>query len=283
MSTENHLIGCLPLSNCDGDNVEQSCLSRLEESIIQTFTDKGFPLLRYTTVHLVNQEEKVVPSFSINLSTFPEVWDQLYEDESYAMLDPVFSILLNQNGDDRIHYGSWLQLEEKALSDPSYFNLPAESVNANGRLKVYEHAEEYGLKTVLYVLLADGDSRSIILLANDGDPAETDAQLDEDFWRTLLGCIVHINFTIESTSNCMLCDKHLRIAGGERVVINKQQIQILKAYLEQPTLTAKLVAEKINLAETTVNYHLKEIRKKFCMPKMSGYVLAEFAKKHKIL
>ncbi len=280
---DSSIVECLPLIGCEGDQSETNCIQRIEQSIVETFAEQGFDSVRYTSVQIVVKDDLIVPSFSINLSTFPPEWDKLYEDKEYAVIDPVYWMLVNQENSQRVNFGSWHDIEQAALEDLEKYSLKEDAKSKSGRLIVYEGYEQHGLNSGLYIILADEEGRTIIHLASKMPHEELAQRLNDTYWKKILGMIIHINYAIEGTRNCSFCDKHLRIAGGETVVINPQQIEILKCYLDNPKATAKSVAEKVFVSESTINYHLKEIRKKFSMPETSGLALAQFAHKHRLL
>jgi DNA-binding CsgD family transcriptional regulator len=277
------IIECLPLSRCDGQRENPTCLQHIEAAIINEFTGMGYPYVRFTSVQLTIDKDNLVPSFSINLSTYPESWEKRYDGEDFSLIDPLYYKLVTQTDDDRLIYGTMRDLEQEALADPGLYGLDQKkALSENGRLKVYESMQNSGIHSGLYVLAADGEHRTVFLMAKD-ESMSNGRDIDEAFWRSIIGRIIHIDYVLEGTRDCQKCDKHLRIAGGEPVVINRQQIDILRFYLQHAKATAGAVAESVHLSESTVNYHLKEIRKKFNMPKTSGYALAEFSKKHRLI
>ena len=277
---------CLPIRSCEGrDENEKNCLQIIEQAIVDTFSSQGFEFVRYTSVAVANSDhDTIAPSFNLNFSTFPADWDKLYEDCGYAMYDPVFSILLSEQDGQYVQYGNWRDLEKNAVQESNPFRLPKESFTEEGRLLVYSELAEYGVNSGQYLFLLDNDgTRTIVLLSSSRPQEDFDHFVNDEFWRQVLSMVIHVNFSRGATRRCGSCDQHLRIAGGERVVINDQQIAIMQFYLKNPKATAKKVGSALHIAETTVNYHLKEIRKKFNMPGNSGYALAQFAKQHRVI
>jgi hypothetical protein len=276
---------CLPLNTCPGPGEnQQNCLQRIEQAIVDTWASLGFDFVRYTSVAVASESDTIAPAFNLNFSTFPPDWDKQYEDCGYAMYDPVFSILLGQYEGQYITYGNWRDLEAVAVAEGNSFNLPDDAFTDEGRLLVYSELKGYGIHSGQYLFLQDSDgSRTLVLLSSKRPQSDFDDELTEAFWRQVLAMVIQVNFSSNGTRRCATCDQHLRIAGGERVVINPQQIAIMEFYLNNPKATAKMVGNTLHIAETTVNYHLKEIRKKFNMPGNSGYALAQFAKQHRVI
>ena len=75
----------------------------------------------------------------------------------------------------------------------------------------------------------------------------------------------------------------LRVGGGNPVRLTAKQARILKSFYENPSATNGDIAKLHHVTVEAVVFHLKAIRRKFCMPNTSGHVLANVAILHGLI
>ena len=279
------MLGALPLGSCDG-RASVPCLRRIEDGLVASVAQLGFPYLRYSQVHAAQGSgvaKRRPPTYSVNFSTFPSEWTSRYEREALFHYDPIYHELEAWREGDSLVRGTWCEIRERYLSNPP--GEPSQHEVYRRRCEaLFADAAQHGLRSGVYLLARGAVGRSILSLASPESDSEVQQRCRQPgFWHTLLGLSVLTNFATGYTRGCDRCRIELRGPGVGRIELSGPQVALLREYLKKPDATSKDIAKACGVSTDTVKYHLKAIRRKTNLPGASGHALASFFRSHNLI
>jgi len=273
-----NLLNMMPLGGCSMSEAGKTCIGSIENQIKDASQKLGFQCFRYSIRQIGASS---ADTYSIAVSNFPRAWELFYEAESYYKVDPIVRMLANHDpSKSNLLYGSWLSAMEMDLSDPLGKTQSEKEYNKNRVLHLFEQARTFNLKSGIYFSHGDDKKQTLISMASNDEPMALEKRLDEKFWKSIYALVVLVEYAVGLTSGCDACMQGVRIDGSKPVVLSTMQRRILMSFYNNPKATIKQVAKLNDLTVSTINFHLKAIRKKLERPGFSGHALAQFSKDH---
>ncbi len=103
--------------------------------------------------------------------------------------------------------------------------------------------------------------------------------ISDEVWRTIKLSALIVTRLLKDTLNCAQC------TGCEvpKVKLTKAEKHTLHTILAEPQFSLQGVADKMKKSPNTINTHLKSIRRKLSMPRMSGGKLAAYCKERQLI
>ena len=273
------LIDMLPI---DCDNAEKiseiKCLENIQKACFSIFDEYGYEYVSYTywlkSVNKVEDERNV---YTYSFGNFPEQWISSYERERLHLIDPVARMIREKSSTSHIIHNTWDNAYRLAIASPlgscdADKQAYIEKVNDFNR-----HAKQHGLNDGHYYLWGCRKRFIVLKLATSRTRQLIDTQFNNQFLKGLHGTVVLINQSIMMTRSCSLCSKVVSVNGNEPVELSRQEIDILKLYMDNKNASTREISQLYSRSLDTINYHLRSLRIKLELPGASGHALAAAA------
>jgi LuxR family quorum-sensing transcriptional regulator LasR len=169
-------------------------------------------------------------------SNYPEDWRQRYNEQGYAAIDPTVLHCMTQN----------LPL----VWSPDIFATPVQR-------KLYAEACQHGIRAgVSLPAHGPGGRIGMLCLVRDTSP-------DREFWREVAG-----NLPVLSLLRDVIAQTAVQFVGqgqaGDNQILTPRELECL--HWVAVGKTSKEIAALLHCAETTINFHLANVRRKLEVP-----------------
>ncbi|MCB1614503.1 MAG: autoinducer binding domain-containing protein [Pseudomonadales bacterium] len=273
-----NLMAMMPLHGCLMSDPERTCIREIEEQIKDAVHFLGFQCYRYS----IHQKGINSPdTYSIAVSNFPKKWEEIYEAAAYYKVDPIVKIFMShESARQALDFGTWKSAFDYGVNNPEGKSEAEKKFNQNRIEALYEKARDFNLKSGIFLVHGDDKCQTLMSMSSSEEPEVLEQRIDENFWRAVHMFVVLVEYSVGLTSGCDACMQGIRFDGGKPVGLSEKQRRLLIAFHKNPNATINEIAKLSDTAASTVNFHLKAIRKKLNRPGFSGAALAQFAKDH---
>ncbi|MCB1614504.1 MAG: winged helix-turn-helix transcriptional regulator [Pseudomonadales bacterium] len=217
----------------------------------------------------------------LSLSTFPECRKEYCSPESGAQKDPLFNYIQRELQKRPVAYATWSEVlkNEKRFRDSGQAS-PETGADDYWRF-MYKEAEA-GLGSGVIIAKRNMSHKIVLNFASAKNSYDTERDFTGEKWRLLYTALLLVedmlNYLVLENQNTPPETENREAPG-----ITRKETEILSSFLENPAANIAEVARSRYVSVNTVNFHLKRLRKRFDVPRISGYQLALVLKKRCLL
>ncbi|WP_159931193.1 autoinducer binding domain-containing protein [Oceanicoccus sp. KOV_DT_Chl] len=256
---------------------DPECINRLQQTIERAAASLGFRYYRFA-FRLKGMAINSMISPGFYLSNFPVAWDSRYIAERHYLFDPVIRFTSDSDSPEYIDHGYWSELIDKALAKPINVDNLGEKEYLQRAMNVYSEAAQHGIYSGIFLQIANDIYISDLSFAT---PENTSNKVD---WREVRAGALLLGDIINSLYDCESCkDAGQNPADIKSPSLSKAEAEVLRLFFENPSAGQKQIAELKSCTVDNIKVHLKNIRKKFNLPKVSGHQLARLARNQHFL
>ena len=267
------IIENLKANGCDRSGAQPPCVERLKLVLAEAAIALGYQFFRFSYRNKSAANFRgLSPGF--HLSSFPPAWEEKYLEGKLFQYDPVYRFTGDPDSFEFTDHGYWTQLIDKALSNP--IDIDGLGVNhyRQRALRVYSEAAEHGVHSGIYYHIATEEYAGHLNLAS---PVDTETPVN---WSEIRAGTLILGDILNTIYGCAACARkeEYSLEGGSSSLLSKAEAEVLKLYYENPGAGQKQVAELKNCTPDNIKMHLKNIRKKFDLERVSGHQLARMVR-----
>ena len=260
------LIDLIPLANAKLLEGPDVYLSALEQAVSDFANALGFPFMRFS----VRQRPALWGPEGIFFSTYPEAWDEQYIVDGYYLVDPLIRFIRDADHPEFLQCGVWSDYLNRAIASP-LGNTESEREDYRNRIQgFFDMAAVYGLKDGFACQHVSDHCIVTICLSK---PEKL--SVDDDFFRLIRAGLILL--ADRATELLRLINRSSDEVDASPSLTD-DQVAILLYFFDNPEASKKDIALLKSCSTHTIDYHLREVRKKMNLKGLSGYKLATLAK-----
>ena len=257
---------------CIRQEGEPFCIDQLNTLLTNAADALGYQFFRFS--YRV-KSSMIMPERSpgFHLTNFPPSWEARYAEQEVFRYDPMFRFTRDSESSEFVDHGYWSQLIDKALSNP--LDLDGLGVNEYRRraLNVYSEAAQHGVHSGIYMHISTDDSVHQLNLAS---PYDTDKEVN---WKELRAGTLLLGDVIKLAYGCPGCmNAGYDMLGGSSKLLSKAELEVLRLFYKHPNAGHRQIAELRNCTVDNIKMHLKNIRKKLGLERVSGHQLSNLVR-----
>jgi DNA-binding CsgD family transcriptional regulator len=276
------LVKLVTPDRCSDQIKNTSCKDEIDAALIQTAQRFGFEYLRCTR-WVSGGKKRSTDSYSGHISNFPQGWTTYYDKAKSYEWDPVIRFYMDVESRLRLPYGTWEQARQAALTNPQGDTRKEIEDYVNDIDQLFAEANKHGLVSGVFMTTGDHFARIHISMGSSKPNEDIVEDLPPTFWGLFKTMQLLTKELFSYTQGCDQCVSDVCRPGIRVEHLTLSQRKILELFFDNRCATIKEISILYNSSVDNVNYHLKNIRTKFGYPGVSGHVLAQFAREHKLI
>ena len=272
-----NIIHSLHIDACDSDIKQLACVDSLKSVCDQFVLDSGYRYFRIGYRKKGVAFDAIIAN-GIYLSNFPEQWDQLYIEKQYYLSDPLLRFTQSRMSAEYCSHGFWDALLEKALLNPIATDSQTAEEYQQSCTRLFDDAAGFGLHSGAFMQVDYGSHVMDISMAT---PVNQPFEIN---WQQIKAGLILMGDALLSIHSCSRCNGiNTNMAALEVPDLSPAERKILRLFYLHPEAGHKEIAELRACTVDNVDFHLKRIRKKFNVKKLSGHQLANLAENSRFL
>lgn len=272
------LVDLVDMQVCNGDPSREACESKVEEAIYESARRLGFAYVRCSRWIRGAQGNY---SYSSYVSNIPQSWHEFYNSNRVYDVDPVVRFTFEMEKSHALTYLTRSEIVAWAQANPLGSSRNERDHYSEQVDALFREAENHGLHSALYIWHG-GLSKQFTMSLSSSEKDTTD-ELSPAEIRAAMAMLVLLEQLLGCVQTCSSCGASISSYKSDHIKLTDSENKVLEIFHVERTFSLDDVANRYGSTRDTIQFHLRNIRRKFEQPGASGHMLAQFAEAHRLL